>query len=38
MQLDIRNAETQALLYLLSQSAVSESPSGDQGAYEAQSL
>jgi hypothetical protein len=38
MQLDIRNAETQALLYLLSQSAVSESPSGDQGASEAQSL
>jgi len=38
MQLDIRNAETQALLYLLSQSAVYESPSGDQGASEAQSL
>ncbi len=38
IQLDIRNAETQALLYRLSQSAVSETPSRDQGAFEAQSL
>jgi len=38
IELAVRNAELQVLLYTISQSAVSESPSGDQGASEAQSL